>query len=233
MKFSFLSLRLIVAVVLLPLLLLKAAACGGGGPEELEIPVKLEHGKLSPETIRVKQDDMVTLKIEAEEPGELHLHGYDIEKEVVAGELVDFYFVAETTGRYQITFHAGGGTHGGTFESGPLEPGDTFTYEVEDHLVGTMVHFHSHMRPAVAGSITVSLDAPSAERVAIEVMDASAVPADIEVRPGTAITWTNKGSVVQTMLSGQHADAFETDEEPDSSAKEEEPNAGFLEVLPR
>ena len=32
MKFSFLSLRLIVAVVLLPLLLLKAAACGGGGP---------------------------------------------------------------------------------------------------------------------------------------------------------------------------------------------------------
>ncbi|MDP6549949.1 MAG: cupredoxin domain-containing protein [Dehalococcoidia bacterium] len=225
MKISASFLKLLAAAALLPLLLFAAAACGGGGPEELEIPVKLEHGKLSPETIRVKQDDMVTLKIDAEEPGELHLHGYDIEKEIAAGESVDFYFVAETTGRYQLTFHAGG-AHGGTFESGPLEPGNTFTYEVEDHLVGTMVHFHSHMRPAVAGSITVSLDAPSAERVAIEIMDASAVPADIEVRPGTAITWTNKGSVLQTMLSGQHADAF-------VESEEEEPKAGFLEVLPR
>jgi plastocyanin len=230
MKISFLCLRLVGAAVLL---LLAAAACGGGGPEELEIPVKLEHGALSPETIRVKQGDMVTLKIETEETGQLHLHGYDIEKDVSAGGVIDLFFVAETTGRYQITFHAGSSAHGGIFKSEPLEPGGAFTYEVADHLVGSIVAYHSHQRPAAAGSITVFLDAPSAERVEIEITDSAATPADIVVRPGTAITWTNRGSVLHTVVSGQHADAFVGLEKPDSPAGEEEPKAGFLEVLPR
>jgi len=233
MRFSFSLPRLLTAAGLIPLLLLAAAACGGGEPEELEIPVKLEHGKLSPETVRVKQGDMVTLKIETEEPGQLHLHGYDIEQDVSAGGVTDLFLVAETTGRYQITFHAGDSAHGGIFKSELLEPGDAFTYEVADHLIGSIVAYHSHQRPAVAGSITVFLDAPSAERVEIGFTDAAAEPADVVVRPGTAIIWTNNGSVAQTVVSGQHADAFVGLEEPDSSAEEEEPQAGFLEVLPR
>jgi plastocyanin len=188
MKISSLAAKLLAAAGLLPLLLLASAACGSGGPEELEIPVKLEQGKLSPETIRVKQGDMVTLKIEADVSGEIHLHGYDIEKETEAGEVVDFFFVADATGRFQVAFHADGSAHGGIFKSEPLEPGDAFTYEVADHLVGTIVSYHSHLRPAVAGSITVLNDAPSAERVEVEIKDAAAVPADIAVRPGTAIT---------------------------------------------
>jgi plastocyanin len=233
MKISTLSLRLLAAAGMLPLLLLVATACGSGEPKELDIPVKLEQGRLSPETIRVKQGDMVTLKIEASEPGELHLHGYDIEKEIEADAVVDFYFVADTTGRYPISFHAGDSAHGGIFKSEPLAPGDAFTYEVEDHLAGSIVSYHSHLRPAVAGSITVLRDAPSAERVEVEITDAEAVPPDVVVRPGTAITWTNNGSVVQTVVSGRHADAFIGLEEPDSPAGEEEPQAGFLEVLPR
>ncbi len=233
MKVSFLSVKLFAAAGLLPLLLLAAAACGSGGPEELEIPVTLEQGRLSPETIRVKQGDMVTLKIEADVSGELHLHGYDIEKEIEGGEVVDFYFPADTTGRFQLTFHAGDSAHGGIFKSEPLEPGDAFTYEVADHLVGSIVAYHSHQRPAAAGSITVFQDATSAERVEIEITDAAAAPADIVVRPGTAIVWTNRGSVVHTVVSGRHADAFVGLEEPDSPAMEEEPQAGYLEVLPR
>ena len=86
-------------------LALLAAACGGSEPEELEIPVKVEGESLIPDRVEVRKGDMVTLKIEADDRGEFHLHGYDIEKEVEAGVVTDFFFVAETEGRFKITFH--------------------------------------------------------------------------------------------------------------------------------
>ena len=82
-----------------------SAACGGGEPEELEIPVRVEGEKLIPETIKVKQGDLVTFKIQVEEPGEFHLHTYDIEKHIEPGETAGFFFVADATGRFRITFH--------------------------------------------------------------------------------------------------------------------------------
>ena len=93
---------LVMAAILLTLI----AACGGSDPEELEIPIKLENGSLTPATIQVKQGDMVTLKIDTEEAGEFHLHGYDIEMDVPAGVPTDFFVLADITGRFKITFHA-------------------------------------------------------------------------------------------------------------------------------
>ena len=93
---------LIIAAVLATLL---AAACGGGEAEELEITVSVEGEAMSPETIKVKQGDMVTLEIQVEEAGEFHLHGYDIEKDIEPGQVTDFFFVADATGRFKITFH--------------------------------------------------------------------------------------------------------------------------------
>ncbi len=95
----------LTAAIALLVVLAAVAACGGGEPEDLDIAVKVENEKLSPETITVKQNDSVTLKIEAEEPGEFHLHGYDIEKVVSPGEVTDFFFEANITGRFKITFH--------------------------------------------------------------------------------------------------------------------------------
>ena len=94
---------LLTAVAVLVTVL--AAACGDGKPEELEIDVRVEGGDMSPGTIKVKQGDMVTLKIQAEEAGEFHLHTYDIEKDIEPGETADFFFVADATGRFRITFH--------------------------------------------------------------------------------------------------------------------------------
>ena len=91
-----------------------AAACGGADPEEVEISVSLQDKQLTPETVRVGQDDTVTLKIESDAPGSLHLHGYDLEREVGPGTVSDFVFVANATGRYRIAFHpAAPGGHGG------------------------------------------------------------------------------------------------------------------------
>lgn len=82
-----------------------AAACGGSAPEAVEIPVTVEGKTMNPGTIRVKQGDMVTLKINAEDDGEFHLHGYDIEQNIDGDAVASFYFVADATGRFKITFH--------------------------------------------------------------------------------------------------------------------------------
>ena len=90
-----------------------AAACGTDDPEEVGIDVSLQNNQLTPGTIQVSQDDTVTLKIESDVPGSLHLHGYDIEREVAPGTVADLVFVANATGRYRIAFHpAASGGHG-------------------------------------------------------------------------------------------------------------------------
>ncbi len=92
-----------------------AAACGSTDPEEVEISVSLRDKQMTPDTVRVSQHDTVTLKVDSDAPGSLHLHGYDIEQEVTPGAVADFIFVADATGRYRIAFHpaASGGSHAG------------------------------------------------------------------------------------------------------------------------
>jgi hypothetical protein len=85
--------------------LLLAVACGTSDPTHLEVPVKLEEGGLTPHLIQVKQGDMVMLKIQAHEAGQLHLHGYDIEQELAAGGVTEMQFAADATGRFKFTFH--------------------------------------------------------------------------------------------------------------------------------
>ena len=100
------------AFVLIPSTLLGSVACGGGGPEELEIYAELANGQLNPGTIQVGQGDTVTLKFETEESGEIHLHGYNIERDLDPHGVVDFTFVADATGRFRITFHEASDEHG-------------------------------------------------------------------------------------------------------------------------
>ena len=85
--------------------LLLAVACGASGPAHLEVPVTLEEAGLTPHVIQVKQGDMVMLKIQAHEAGQLHLHGYDIEQALAAGAVTEMQFTADVTGRFKFTFH--------------------------------------------------------------------------------------------------------------------------------
>ena len=97
---------LLLAVGLIAII--AGAACSGGDPQELDIEVSIDHGLMNPETIEVIQGDMVTLKILANEGGEFHLHTYDIEMDIEASSETDFFFVAEATGRFKITYHPQG-----------------------------------------------------------------------------------------------------------------------------
>ena len=80
---------------------------GAGQPsaEGTSVPVKFLDSQLSPETIRVSQGDSVTLSLETDQPGTFHIHGYDYHQEARVGEITNFQFTADATGRFRINFH--------------------------------------------------------------------------------------------------------------------------------
>ena len=69
----------------------------------------IAHGKLTggQDTIRVQQGDNVVLRWHTDRPIVLHLHGYEIEMQVVPGAVVEARFEARATGRFPIHVHAG------------------------------------------------------------------------------------------------------------------------------
>ena len=96
----------IIIVPLMVGLTLLAVACGGESPQDREIAVKLPADQLDPGIIKVGQNDTVTLKIEADKPGSIHLHGYDLEQDVTSGDITEFVFLADASGRFRIAFHS-------------------------------------------------------------------------------------------------------------------------------
>ena len=76
---------------------------------ERVVDLTITHGKLSggKDTIRVQQGDDVVLRWHSDRPIVLHLHGYEIETQVVPGEVAETHFMARATGRFPIHVHAG------------------------------------------------------------------------------------------------------------------------------
>lgn len=88
-------------------------AVSAADPAQRTFEVNIGHGHV-PEgmrTLKVKQGDMVRIRITSDEAVSLHLHGYDIETAVKPGGVAEFSFEAYAAGRFPITAH--GGHHGG------------------------------------------------------------------------------------------------------------------------
>ena len=60
--------------------------------------------------IEVRSGDFVRITVESDEPDELHLHGYDIERTTAPGAPARFAFRAEIEGEFELEGHEGGGT---------------------------------------------------------------------------------------------------------------------------
>ena len=90
---------------------------------ELTFDIKIERGCV-PDTmrlIRVNEGDVVKLRWTSDQPIVLHLHGYDIEKRVAPGVIIELAFTAYATGRFPIHVHAQGTAVGGhAHEDAPL-----------------------------------------------------------------------------------------------------------------
>ena len=86
---------------------------------EVTFALRIENGHV-PENmrlIRVKNNDVVKLQWSADRPMTIHLHGYDIEKEITPGTMTEMTFAARATGRFTVEPHlarepSGGHTHG-------------------------------------------------------------------------------------------------------------------------
>jgi heme/copper-type cytochrome/quinol oxidase subunit 2 len=74
-------------------------------PQERTHDVAIENGVMNPDEISVEQGDYVTLRLTSESPVEVHVHGYDLEGDVLPGVESDLSFEAETTGRFEIEDH--------------------------------------------------------------------------------------------------------------------------------
>ena len=78
--------------------------------------LRVERGRVpaNMRVIRVKQGDNVTLRWSSDRAINLHLHGYDIEKNLEPGSAAEMTFHARATGRFPVEVHtskAGAAAH--------------------------------------------------------------------------------------------------------------------------
>jgi hypothetical protein len=91
-------------------LLLVSAGAGMSRAAELTFDIRVENGRVADDKrlIRVKEGDVVRLRWTSDRPLVLHLHGYDIERHIAAGQTAELSFTARATGRFPIHVHAAG-----------------------------------------------------------------------------------------------------------------------------
>ena len=96
------------------LALLIAVACGGSAPETVEFNMDIrERGLEQDATVfRAKKDDTVVLMVTTDEPGTLHIHGYDHEDDLGSEGVTRIEFVADLEGRFALALHPGVGAGG-------------------------------------------------------------------------------------------------------------------------
>ncbi|MGZ4573218.1 MAG: cupredoxin domain-containing protein [Blastococcus sp.] len=72
-----------------------------------EIVVAVKNGKVSPPTHRVQvtKDTHVRLIVTSDTADEVHVHGYDIEKELAPGKPTTLRFTADVPGVFEVELH--------------------------------------------------------------------------------------------------------------------------------
>jgi hypothetical protein len=106
-----------------------AATITAANAADLTFDLRVENGRVAGDmrVVRVKQGDVVTLRWSADRPAILHLHGYDIEKRVEPGTVVEMRFTAAATGRFPVHAHATGARPGNSVnEEVPLAYVDVY-----------------------------------------------------------------------------------------------------------
>ena len=110
-----------------------ATAAPGGATVVINMDIADRKTALARQDLRVKRGDTVSINFTADEPGEVHLHGYDLSAAVSPKEPGALTFDADTAGAFGLNFHVyapattaqqGDSTGGGTQHAGHGEMGD-------------------------------------------------------------------------------------------------------------
>jgi hypothetical protein len=73
-----------------------------------ELAIHREGPAATSQVLTVRQNDQVIIRLSSDKPVQVHLHGYDIEKDVVPNAVTSLRFVASATGRFPIEIHSRG-----------------------------------------------------------------------------------------------------------------------------
>lgn len=74
-------------------------------PQERVYDVAIGGGAMNPAEISAEEGNFVTLRLTSESPVEVHMHGYDLEGDVLPGEETELSFEADASGRFDIEDH--------------------------------------------------------------------------------------------------------------------------------
>ncbi len=74
-------------------------------PQERVYDVVIDSGVMDPAEISAEEGDFVTLRLTSASPVEVHVHGYDLEGDVLPGEETALSFEADATGQFEIEDH--------------------------------------------------------------------------------------------------------------------------------
>ncbi|MGH6947108.1 MAG: hypothetical protein ACREDZ_07245 [Kiloniellales bacterium] len=78
----------------------------------VEVRIAERTTALPDDVLRVTEGERVELRLLSDEEGELHLHGYDIEIPLRAGETTSVVIDAKVAGRFPVTAHRFGPPQG-------------------------------------------------------------------------------------------------------------------------
>ena len=79
-----------------------------GEAQEQTFDVSISGGEMEPGELSVNEGDQVNLRITSEEPVEVHLHGYDLERPVGPGRPARLRFTAAAEGIFELELHGTG-----------------------------------------------------------------------------------------------------------------------------
>ncbi len=136
---------------------LLVAACGGSTPETVEFNLDIRERELDQEetVFRVKNGDTIVLSITADEPGTLHVHGYDHEEELGTHGVTTIEFEADLEGRFALALHPGVGEGGHTH--GEEEGGCETSLELAEGVGAPTIAVNAEPGPE-AGEIEVGVE---------------------------------------------------------------------------
>lgn len=96
---------LVAAVVVF--IVLQGGSDSNGGPSKETFDFRLANGKVAggSQEVSATQGDHLTVTLDTDVPAELHVHGYEVSKDIDAGKTGSVSFVADATGEFEIEAH--------------------------------------------------------------------------------------------------------------------------------
>lgn len=107
-SFTGLGARLANAVRPLLIVALLGTATANAHAEDrvFDLQIHGEAPSAKAQVLAVRQNDRVTIRVSSDKPVQVHLHGYDIESDVVPNVVKSLRFTATATGRFPIEIHS-------------------------------------------------------------------------------------------------------------------------------